>query len=111
MRRGTHVEIQYWNVDVVEQLGVILDRVAAREEDDDLFLQVLLEESEQQHEPPIRLANHVSLFQHVDGRSLLLRVDVDVERTRSEGYTSEISDLCGLRSGEQHGLSVFCQSA
>ena len=36
------VQIKYWDVDVVEQLSVILYAIATTEEDNHLFLQVLL---------------------------------------------------------------------
>ena len=44
------VEVEDREVDVVEELRVVLDRVARGEEDDHLLLEVLLEEGEEQHE-------------------------------------------------------------
>ena len=44
------VEFEDGEVDVVEQLGVEFDAVAAAEEDDDFLLLVLLEEAEEQPE-------------------------------------------------------------
>jgi hypothetical protein len=42
----THMEIEYWNVDVIQKFRVVLDRITAREEYDILILHVLLKESE-----------------------------------------------------------------
>lgn len=44
--RDSYVKVEDGYVDVVQELGVELDRVARREEDDDLLLQVLLQERE-----------------------------------------------------------------
>jgi hypothetical protein len=49
----THVQIQDRDVNVVQQLAVILDRVTAGEEDDDLFFEILAEEGEEKEESSI----------------------------------------------------------
>ena len=47
----TYVYVQDSYVNVVEQLTVKLDRLAGREEDHDLLVAVLLQESEQEEKP------------------------------------------------------------
>jgi len=42
------VQIQHRNIDVVEEFAIVLDRSAAREEYDNLLLQVLPQESEKE---------------------------------------------------------------
>lgn len=101
------MKVKDWDINVVEQFGVVLDRVAAREEDDDLLLDVLSQECEEQHESLIRVAHHVALFEHVDGRGFFGRVDIDVERAGAERYTCQIGHFGRLRSGEKHRLSVI----
>ena len=49
----TYVKVQDRNVDVIQQLGVVFDRVAAREENDDLLLHVLFEEGEEEEEAAV----------------------------------------------------------
>jgi len=44
LRKSTHMEIQYWYVNIIQQLPVVFYGVATRKEDDDLFLQILLQE-------------------------------------------------------------------
>ena len=69
------VNVEHGHVDVIEQLGVVLDGIARREEDDDLLLPILLEEGEEQHEAVLRLADDEALLERRDGRrlGLLLR--------------------------------------
>lgn len=88
---------------------MVLNTLATREEDDDLLLEVLAEESEEEEESFVGIANYVTLFEVVGGRSVAVRVDVDVERSRSKRHASEIGDFGGLGSGEKHGLSVLCK--
>lgn len=94
------VQVEYRYVDIVEQLRVVFDRVAGRKEDNDLLLQILLEESKEEHETTVGFAHHVTLFEHLDCGSVLLLVDVDVEWSGTEGDSSEIGDFGGLRSRE-----------
>jgi hypothetical protein len=103
----THVKIKDRHIDVVEQLGMVFHRVATTEEHNDLLLKVLLEEREEEHEALIRVANDVALLEHVDGGSLLLVVDVDVEGSGTERDSGEVGDFGGLRGGEEHGLAVL----
>jgi hypothetical protein len=56
-----YVELQHGDVDVVEQLGVILDRVARGKEHDHLLLHVLLQEGEEQKEPHVAGHDDVAL--------------------------------------------------
>lgn len=101
------MEVKDRDVDVVEQLGVILDRVAAREKDNDLLFDVFAEEREKEHESLVRVADDIALLEHVDGRGLFRRVDIDVERPRAEGYACQVCDFGRLRSGKEHRLAVF----
>lgn len=74
------VQVQHRAVNVVEQLGVVLDAVAAAEEDNDLLLLGLhfSQERKEQEEALVALAQDIALLQPVDGAVLLLLVDVDV---------------------------------
>jgi len=94
------------HIDVVQQLSVVINTLATREEDDDLLSHVLLEEGEEEEEPTIRLADDVTLLEGGDGGGGSSRVDVDVERSGTEGDSSEIGDLGGLGSREEHRLTV-----
>lgn len=93
------VQVQHGAVDVVEQLRVVLDRVAAGEEDDDLLLLLLhpRQEGEEEDEALVGVAEHVALFQTLDGAVLLLLVDVDVERARPQRDAGEV--LCTQGKG------------
>jgi N-acetylglutamate synthase/N-acetylornithine aminotransferase len=86
---------------------MVLHRVATTEEHDDLLLEVLLEECKEEHEPLIRVADDITLLEHVDGGGLLLVIDVDVEGSRTERDAGEVGDFGGLRGGEEHGLAVL----
>lgn len=90
---------------------MVLDRIAAREEDDDLFLEVLAEEGEEKEEATIAIANDVALLKAGDSRGFFVGVDVDVQRTGSKGDAGEIVDLGRLRRREEHRLSVVCAYA
>ena len=100
------VQVQHRQVDVVEQLGVVLDAVAAGEEDDDLLPEVALEEGEQKQEALVRVADDVALLEAFDGAVLLPVVDVDVQRARPQRDAREVLDLGRLRGREQHGLPL-----
>ncbi|TKW56812.1 hypothetical protein CTA1_6381 [Colletotrichum tanaceti] len=100
------VQVQHRQVDVVEQLGVVLDRVATAEEDNDLLLEVALEEREEQQEALVGVADDVPLLQVLDSAVQLLLVDVDVQRARPQRDAGEILDLCRLRGREEHRLAV-----
>ncbi|KAJ6438178.1 LOW QUALITY PROTEIN: acetyltransferase [Purpureocillium lavendulum] len=97
------VQVQHRAVDVVEELGVVLDRVAAAEEDDDLLLLGLhaLQEREEEDEPFVGLAQHVALLEALDGAVLLLLVHVD-----TRGARLAHTDFGRLRGGEEHRLAV-----
>jgi hypothetical protein len=41
------VQIQYRNIDVIHQFSMVLYRIAAGEEDNDLLFQILAQEGEQ----------------------------------------------------------------
>jgi hypothetical protein len=42
----THVKIENWDVDIVQQLAMVLDRIAAGEKYHDFLFEVLFEECE-----------------------------------------------------------------
>ena len=94
------------DVDVVEQLGVVLDAVAAAEEHHHFLLQVLLQEREQQQEPLLARHHAVPLLDASRGAHRPRVVDADVGG-RLEGETREVLNLRGLRGAEQHGLPVL----
>lgn len=50
MKMNTYMQTSHWQVYIVEQIMVVLDRHARAEENDDLLLSVLLQKREQQHE-------------------------------------------------------------
>lgn len=104
----THVQIQDRNVDIIQELGVILDLVTARKEHNDLFLQIPLQKGEEQQEPLVRLGDDVTLFEHGRGRGGFVRIDVDVQRTGTERDPGEVLHFRRLRGREEHGLSVLC---
>jgi len=73
------MEIHHRDVDIVEELGVELDRIAGRKENDNLLLlHVLLEEGEEEEETALRRAHDVALLKALDGGcgAVLLNVDV-----------------------------------
>mmetsp|Transcript_24334 Transcript_24334/g.55494 ORF Transcript_24334/g.55494 Transcript_24334/m.55494 type:complete len:394 (+) Transcript_24334:148-1329(+) len=98
------------HVDVVEELGVVFDGVAAAEEDHDFFLSVFFEEGEEEEEASVGGHRHVSLLQSVDGGrfrgSLGLHVDAGFG---VYGETGQVLHLFGLRGAEEHGLSLLGQ--
>jgi hypothetical protein len=105
------VKVENGYIDVVEQFAVVLHTLATREEDDNLFLEVLAEESEEEEESFVGIANDVTLFEVVGSRCVAVRIDVNVERSRAERHAGEIGNLGSLGSGEKHGLTVFWKSS
>jgi hypothetical protein len=103
---GTHVQVQNGNIDIVQQLCVVLYRIATAEKDDDLFLEVALEKAKQEEEPLVALAHDIALLEHVDGTGRFLLVDVDVQRAGTERDARQVGDFGGLRGGKQHRLAV-----
>lgn len=101
------VQLQNGEINVVQQLGVVLNAVTAGEENNDLLLQVALEEREQQQEALVSLTDNITLLQTLDGTVLLAVVDVDVQRTGAQRDTGQVLDLGGLGSGEQHSLTLL----
>ena len=101
------MQIQNRRINIVQQLRVVFDRIAAGEEDDNLLLEMLFEEGEEEEEAAIGGADDVALRQGGDGAGSLLLVDVDGDRAGAKGYSCEVLDLSGLRGGEKHGLAVL----
>lgn len=89
------MNVQHGNVNVVEQLRVVLDAVAAAEKHHDLLLQVLLEKGEEKEEAAVRGADDVSLLNVVGRRDLIGVVDTNVQRF-------------ALRTERQGRMSVVC---
>lgn len=87
---------------------MVLHRLATRKEDDDLLLQVLAQECEQQQEALVTVTHYVALLEVLCSRCVPVRVHVDVKRARSKRHPGEIRDLGGLRSREQHRLTIVC---
>jgi hypothetical protein len=59
-------------------------------------LRIATEEGEEEKESFIGFADYVALFECFNGGVFHVGVDVDVERFRTEGHTSEIFDFGGL---------------
>ena len=76
------MEMEHRDVDVVKKLGMILDGVAATEEDDNFLLELFLEEGEEEEESWFRGADDVALSKGVNGASgvVILHIDVDSAR-------------------------------
>ena len=74
------MNVQDGNVNVVEQLRVVLDAVAAAEEDHDFLFQVLLQEREEQEKAAVCRADDVALLNVVGRRHVIGVVDADVQR-------------------------------
>lgn len=74
------VEIQHGAVNVVEKLGIVLDRGTAAEEYNDLLLLGLhsSQEGEEQNESLVGVTENIALFQSINCAKLLFFVDVDV---------------------------------
>lgn len=96
------MKVKDWYVNVVEELGVIFDRITTAEENNNFLLQILFEEGEQEKESPIRWAHNISLREGVYRTGCSMILDIDVNGAGSEGYTSEILDFCSCCCGEQH---------
>lgn len=101
------MEVENGDIDVVKKLAVVLNRLARREEYDDLLLEVLAEEGEEEEESLVAVADDVALLEVVDGRRLAVRVDVDVERPGAEGHAREVGDFSRLGGREEHRLAVL----
>ena len=56
-----HINIQNWDVYVVEKFRVKLDRLARGKEHHEFLGAVLLEESEEEKEPGLRGTHHIAL--------------------------------------------------
>jgi hypothetical protein len=63
----THVKVKNGNVDVVKEFAVILNRLAAREEDNDFLLEVLAKEGEEEEESLVAIADDVTLLEIIGG--------------------------------------------
>ena len=76
MSHDTHMYIQDWYVNVVEQFGMKLDGIAGGKEDHYLLVPVLLEESEEEKKPLLGGAYYISLGEGGGGRG----ISHDIER-------------------------------
>ena len=100
------VEIEDVEIDVVQELGVVFDRVAAAEEDDNLFFLHLFQEGEEKKEPLVGVTYDIALFEALHRAMLGLLTNIDIQRSRLEGDACEILNLGGLGCGEEHGLPL-----
>ena len=87
------VQGQHGQVNVVQQLRVIFDRVAAGKENDELLLEVLLQEGKQEQEALVRFAENVALLDAFHRAVLLAVVHVDVQRPGLQRDARKIFDL------------------
>jgi hypothetical protein len=99
------MKVQHRNINVIQQLGMVFDRVAAGEEYDNFLLRllvahVLFQECKEQKESSVRRADDVSLRKGRDGTRIFLSINVDMYRTRAERYPCEVCDFGGLSSRE-----------
>lgn len=98
------MDVQHRQIDVVEQLRVVLDAVAAAEEHHHLLAAILLQERVEEEQPRLRGNDAVALLQPRGRRRRLLVVDSDVERLL-QGEPGEVLHLRRLREGDGRGLS------
>lgn len=90
-----YMNVQDGNVNVVEQLRVVLDAVAAAEKHHDLLLQVLLEKGEKKEKAAVRGADDVTLLNVIGRRDIIGVVDTNVQRL-------------ALRAENRGRMSVVC---
>lgn len=88
---------------------MVLDAVATTEEDDDFLLQIAFQETEEEEETLVCLANDVALLETLDRGMFLAMINVHVQRTWPQRNTREIIDLRGLRRREQHRLPLLAR--
>ena len=100
-------------IDVVEQLVMVLDRETRAHEDHDLLLPVLLEECEKKHQTFLTGTDDITLLQagHGGGGAFLGRViHPDVDRLLLQSHFNQIVRLFRGSGGEQHRLTLFCET-
>jgi len=104
------VQVQAWDVDVIEQLTVIFDRIARRKEHDDFsLLQILFEKREEQQEAHVTFTHYIALLQTLNSREFGLLLDPNVHGSLVERKFGKVLNLVGLSSGEKHCLPLFGQ--
>ena len=99
------MNVHHWDINVVEQLGMELDRIARRKEHHNLFVLVPFQERKQQQEPLIGRTGDISLLQ--TGCSGLCRFALDFNKDRIlliDGQPNEVLHTLCLCCREQHGL-------
>ena len=77
------MQIQNRRINIVQQLRVVFDGIAAGEEDNNLLLKVLFEEGEEEEESAVGRADDVALGQGCYSTCVLGLIDIDVEGTRA----------------------------
>lgn len=73
-----YVEVEYRDINVVQQFSVVFHGITTREEDDGFLLQVLFEKGEKKEETAIRRAHDIALRQRRYGTRRLFLIYVDV---------------------------------
>mmetsp|Transcript_59862 Transcript_59862/g.120159 ORF Transcript_59862/g.120159 Transcript_59862/m.120159 type:complete len:337 (+) Transcript_59862:174-1184(+) len=101
------VDVHHGHVDVVEELGVVLDAVAARKEHHDLFVAVPLQKSEEQQEAFRRGAHDVALLQTPHRRLRFVVVHPHVHGLALDAEAGQVLHFLGLRRAEEHRLPLF----
>jgi hypothetical protein len=99
------MKVQHRNIDVIQQLRMVFDRVAAGEEYDDFLLRlliahVLFQERKEQKESSVGRADNISLRKSRDCARVLLAINVDMYRARAERYPCEVCDFGSLSRRE-----------
>jgi large-conductance mechanosensitive channel len=57
-----YMQVEHGDVDIVKQLAMVLHRLAAGEENDDLLLEVLAEKRKEEEEALVAVADDIALF-------------------------------------------------
>lgn len=98
-----------WDVNIIEEVTVKLDRVTARHEHHHLLFQILLQESEEQLELLCWVFSHnVSLLKVRNSGAFSILGYLDQHRIL-EGQSAKIFDLFSHRSGEEKCDSLLWQ--
>lgn len=72
------MQVEYREVNVIQEFRVIFHAAATGEKHDNLLLEVSLEEGKQEQEAFVRVAKDVALFKGVHGTVFLRLIDVDI---------------------------------
>ena len=97
------------DVNIVKEIAVKLDRVTARHKDHNLFLQILLQESEEQLELLRRVFGHNVPLLKVGNSGAFSILSYLYQHRVLEGQSAKIFNLFGHSGGEKKGHSFLWQ--